>query len=443
MDKNDEVLEQPEEVVQVARANTEVNIWLQLAGAVVLSFIFHAGWYFWNNTWDNPATNIGRGGFGSFIWYLDQIWNRRGPEPFIQAYCFFIMVIMVFFKGRIVKRQVRYVIADPVQASRANMNDESDLLELRKRILEGDAATKSMLFSRVERAIGMWVSTHDVGRVSGFATADAQRDASASELSYSLSRTLMWAIPIVGFVGTVRGLSLAVNGFTQFLKQGDADLAAMKDAIAGVTAGLGVAFDTTLTALILVIIMQFPLASMMRKEEEMLSDIDLWLDEKFVSRLPSPEQQAVVIEKATKLVTSELNAMTEKYVEARRMANETEIRELNAAMEAAHARARGLVEAYSTSVEGAQAMVQDSVMKANDAAASLGQQMARIIEMGTRVDEMLKLEQSLDRSLSSIAATETFQSLLGKIQAHLDTTDAFCRKLSQPRVITLREDVLS
>ena len=110
-------------------------------------------------------------------------------------------------------------------------------------------------------------------------------------MTYTLARTMMWLIPILGFIGTVQGLGSAVGGFADFLK-GAAELTAIKGAIANVTIGLGVAFDTTFLALMLVTFVQFPLTSIMRREATLLAEIDIYLDEHFISRLPSAEQQA-------------------------------------------------------------------------------------------------------------------------------------------------------
>ncbi|MFM7368834.1 MAG: hypothetical protein ACKO2Z_13805, partial [Sphaerospermopsis kisseleviana] len=42
----------------------------------------------------------------------------------------------------------------------------------------------------------------------------AQTKMRATETSYSVARILVWAIPLLGFIGTVVGISGAVNGFS-------------------------------------------------------------------------------------------------------------------------------------------------------------------------------------------------------------------------------------
>ena len=51
-----------------------------------------------------------------------------------------------------------------------------------------------------------------------------------------------------------------------------ADLETLKNALGGVTSGLGTAFETTLIALIAALVVQLLMTLMMRKEEEFLDD---------------------------------------------------------------------------------------------------------------------------------------------------------------------------
>ena len=60
---------------------------------------------------------------------------------------------------------------------------------------------------------------------------------------------------------------------------------ALKVAINGVTSGLGVAFDTTLLALVLSIVLYFPMSEMQKQEEELLSKIDEYCNEHLLTRL--------------------------------------------------------------------------------------------------------------------------------------------------------------
>ena len=66
-----------------------------------------------------------------------------------------------------------------------------------------------------------------------------------SELS--MVRYITWAIPSIGFIGTVRGIGLALGQAHE----------AMQGNIAGVTASLGVAFNSTFIALLISMVVMF------------------------------------------------------------------------------------------------------------------------------------------------------------------------------------------
>jgi hypothetical protein len=80
----------------------------------------------------------------------------------------------------------------------------------------------------------------------------------------------VWAIPVLGFIGTVIGLSRAIGKFTDVLGPGE-DLSGITAALVKVTGGLETAFDTTLVALVAALGIQL-LTVMLRKSEEEFLD---------------------------------------------------------------------------------------------------------------------------------------------------------------------------
>lgn len=72
--------------------------------------------------------------------------------------------------------------------------------------------------------------------------------------SYSLPRFFVWALPIIGFIGTVWGIGLSISFFSDTMgaSQSGASVSTMlQQNIPLVTKGLSTAFDTTLLALVL------------------------------------------------------------------------------------------------------------------------------------------------------------------------------------------------
>ena len=90
------------------------------------------------------------------------------------------------------------------------------------------------------------------------------------EESYLIPRYISWAVPVLGFVGTVLGISLAAEGIRQIISS-EAGLASLSGDLSGAIAPLGIAFDTTLIALSLSIALVLVLSLVQRGEERVLS----------------------------------------------------------------------------------------------------------------------------------------------------------------------------
>ena len=116
----------------------------------------------------------------------------------------------------------------------------------------------------------------------------SELDSNAVSSSYSLLNVFIWAIPILGFIGTVQGLGSAVGNLSESLK-GATDIESVKTALGGITGGLGVAFDTTLVALIMALFLKFPASSLQKAEEDLLNWVDEYCNENLLKRLQDGE----------------------------------------------------------------------------------------------------------------------------------------------------------
>ena len=146
------------------------------------------------------------------------------------------------------------------------------------------ATDGSLIATRCSRVLNAYIKTGDRTKATEFALDDSSFYLSASESSYSVPRILVWAIPLLGFIGTVVGISRAVNGFSGFL-QDAGDVEQIKEGIGTVTGGLAVAFDTTLLALLLSVLVMIPLVLIERYESRLLLGIDIFINDKLLPRL--------------------------------------------------------------------------------------------------------------------------------------------------------------
>ena len=106
------------------------------------------------------------------------------------------------------------------------------------------------------------------------------RDADAAHDSLGLVRIIVWAIPMLGFLGTVIGITQTLGGL---------DFSNGSAAVDNLKSGLYVAFDTTALGLVLSVVaifLQFPVE---RSEQRLLAEIDSRVGHLVSDSLPSDE----------------------------------------------------------------------------------------------------------------------------------------------------------
>ncbi len=110
---------------------------------------------------------------------------------------------------------------------------------------------------------------------------EAESERLDSELS--MVRYLAWAIPSIGFIGTVRGIGEALGQAHK----------AVEGEISGVTQSLGVAFNSTFIALLLSIVLMFVLHQLQLQQERLVLDTETYLDSHLVRHLQVASPAAV------------------------------------------------------------------------------------------------------------------------------------------------------
>jgi biopolymer transport protein ExbB/TolQ len=147
-----------------------------------------------------------------------------------------------------------------------------------------DQPDRFILFNRIEIALS---NLRNMGRVSDLAEvlrSQADNDEAMSESTYSLLKGLVWAIPVLGFIGTVQGLSQAVGNFGSVLTA-STDLAEVRPALQGVTAGLATAFETTLVALVAALGLHLLMTFVKRSEERLLDECTEYCQRQLLARV--------------------------------------------------------------------------------------------------------------------------------------------------------------
>ncbi|MEE8452708.1 MAG: MotA/TolQ/ExbB proton channel family protein [Thermoguttaceae bacterium] len=263
----------------------------------------------------------------------------------------------------------------------------------------------------------------------------ADVDADRLHSSYALVRVIIWAIPILGFLGTVIGITLAI-----------ANLApeALEDSLPMVTAGLGVAFDTTALALGLSIVLMFAQFFTDRAETALLEQVDVRATADLAGRFEQisagPDGQLVAVRRmvetmleATGQLVERQAALWQKSIEAASsrwtaMA-ETSGKQLQTALSGALAEslkvhAGQLVadgQAASDQNRRHWALVQQTQTRQTRAVESLQEAAARQAEMLSKVIEatgkVAQLEETLNRNLGALAGAKNFEQTVMSLAA--------------------------
>ena len=90
---------------------------------------------------------------------------------------------------------------------------------------------------------------------------------------YTIPRYINWAIPILGFIGTVLGISLAADGIQRIIST-QSSVSQLSSELGQAIAPLGIAFDTTLIALSLSVFLTLLQTVLQRWEDNFLIDYE-------------------------------------------------------------------------------------------------------------------------------------------------------------------------
>jgi biopolymer transport protein ExbB/TolQ len=158
----------------------------------------------------------------------------------------------------------------------------------------------------------------------------ADNDAIAQENTFSLVRFITWAIPILGFLGTVLGITAAISGVTPEV---------LEKNLSQVTDGLALAFDATALGLGLTMITMFLTFLVDRAEQSVLESVDRCVDEELAHRFERTgaeggefievvrQNTCVLVQATEELVRKQAEIWASAFAEAERRRLEMEQRQ--------------------------------------------------------------------------------------------------------------------
>ena len=133
---------------------------------------------------------------------------------------------------------------------------------------------KTPLIESVNLALLRYSQTKNVQNVSDSIKSSLEMLSTKQDSENSMIRYLIWAIPSVGFIGTVRGIGLALSNADQAL-QGNISL---------MTENLGIAFNSTFVALIISLILMLFFHHLQKLQDENLINIQKYCEKYLYSK---------------------------------------------------------------------------------------------------------------------------------------------------------------
>jgi len=176
----------------------------------------------------------------------------------------------------LVVREHRLLEMDLVPVDEATKILPEDAREYARQIQSLPDDEQRLLLPRsLLSALHRFRATRNIQDVSNTAHGVCGVESERLESELSMVRYIAWAIPSIGFIGTVRGIGEAL-GQAHKAVEGD---------IAGVTQSLGVAFNSTFIALLISIVLMFVLHQLQLQQERLVLDTETYLDHHLIEHL--------------------------------------------------------------------------------------------------------------------------------------------------------------
>ena len=198
-----------------------------------------------------------------------------------QESCFILMfwaLAIMTYKARQIIQERNLLDVELVPIAEGMRILPEDTREFARQVEALPIERQRMLLPRaLTNALRRFNSTRNIQDVSSSTNTIFESEADRLESELSMIRYISWAIPSIGFIGTVRGIGEALA---------QADKAVQGD-IAGVTQSLGVAFNSTFIALLISIFLMFLVYQLQLLQERLVFDGKNYLDEMLIRHMKS------------------------------------------------------------------------------------------------------------------------------------------------------------
>ena len=209
----------------------------------------------------------------------------RGPTQYIAVF-FGLWCTVILILKRLKLRAQRRALRFPVIPENHDFVLSSQTADQLIRNIHAIAEDpeRYIVYNRILIAVSNLKNLGRVSDVDDIMRSIGERDESAQQTSFSILAGFLWAIPVLGFIGTVLGLARSIGTFSELLDQ-QSDVSGIVGSLKEVTGGLSTAFETTLLALVIALVIQLWVTAQKKAEEVFLDDCHEYCLKQIVSRI--------------------------------------------------------------------------------------------------------------------------------------------------------------
>lgn len=229
-------------------------------------------------------------------------------------------------------------------------------------------------------------------------------DASRLHAGYGLFRVIVWAIPIVGFLGTVIGITMMLGGAAEMTN------GANQSSMAEVFHGLALKFDTTALALTFSILLMFVHFPVERAEYALLEQVDERVQGELAGRFPTEPPAAGDADGQL----AAMRRMAETLLKATELLAQRQTELWRGSVESAGRQWAELTKSASGELRSAMTAVTGEL-------AGSAEVLGRAVEAAGQV---VKLEDALNRNLTALAGAKHFEQTVLSLAAAVNMLSA-------------------
>lgn len=203
-----------------------------------------------------------------------------GYIQFASYIVFFIGVLEIRNRFKIIETEMSLFQTKLLPEEETDILKPDGITRLRLKMMNIEKEQgKFLITDLIKKACTKFRANKSVPEVMHTVTRQSQLNFQFADSSQSLIRYLAWALPSIGFIGTILGIAGGIGTV-----RGKMDI----EMIDKVTSLLGVAFDTTLIALLLSIILMYLISILQEKEEKLHNSIEQYVIENLINRIYVP-----------------------------------------------------------------------------------------------------------------------------------------------------------